>query len=203
MELLTLMKMYSFMVLRRLCPSLLTMLEVFHWCAMVCSGEGVIYGWKFLQMFFKPFHKDSDWLSKVLFITFKPAASVPVHNFIFYLILSLSFGVTRMFFNVLPILKCICMPCFLHMSLILPQSMVYGMTMWSVLLLGGSTWMLSVVFGFLCVVFVLHYGVIMEFLHLVRTSQICFTVLSSSGIEQTVLALYVDSSIWQWLSHYK
>ena len=101
-----------FTALVRLCPSLSTMLEVFHWCAVVSSGLMVIYGCRCLMCSLNLFPMD---------LADSPMYS-PSHSSLLYLyqyitplyclMLYLSLGVTRMFFKVLPLLEGICMPFF-------------------------------------------------------------------------------------------
>ena len=84
---------------------------------------------------------------------------------LFCLIVSLSLGATRMFFNILPLLKYVCIPYFLQMFLMLSNSpCVYHMTMCSLFFVGWFCVVLFVMLRFvyawfsLCVLFIAHLG---------------------------------------------
>ena len=127
-------------------------------------------------------------------------------------ILSLSFGDTRMFLIICPPLKCTATPCFPHMFFKLSHiPCTYGITMWpflAVYLDVGICFFLSLLFFSCCCwkgFLIAHLG----YLHRQSTSSgWCNSLLSNCGVEQMVcvlcvkvlITLYLADKLWL-LSH--
>ena len=141
--------------------------------------------------------------SMYLFITINSIESGPVYFTIFVLYGSSSSGDMSMFLIILLPLKYALMPYLLYTSLThLYRSCTYGMTMYPLYVL--LFWvllfslLLLVLFGLFCwkVLYSIPYISHDKYLQLVRTSIICcFSILHSSGMEDTVLSLCVKVSI--------